>query len=112
MALEAIKFISTLVRWIDDDYEPLLVGGNVKEDIWWITTWVIRSTLEYYLSQERSTAAKTSFGSYSQHRSTLIWGVIKGHLAVDNMLEKYIKDNHIIVGSRRKESWDICIRAR
>ena len=43
MALKALEFISALVRWIDDTYESLLVGGNTKEDVWRITTRVIRS---------------------------------------------------------------------
>ena len=43
--------------------------------------------------------AKTYFDSDSQLRSTLIWGVIKGHLAANKMLENSIKDNPIIVGA-------------
>ena len=74
MTLKAVGFISALVRWIGDTYELLLLGGNVKDDVRWITTQVIRSIFEYYLSPERSTAAKTSFGSDSQRQSTLIWG--------------------------------------
>ena len=74
MTLEAIGFISDLVRWIGDTYELLLLGGNVKEDVWWITIRVIRYIFEDYLSPVRSTAAKTSFGSDSQRQSTLIWG--------------------------------------
>ena len=30
ITLRAIKFISTLVMWIDDTYESLIAGGNVK----------------------------------------------------------------------------------
>ena len=33
MALKTVKFISILVRWIDDTYESLLVGVNMKEGI-------------------------------------------------------------------------------
>ena len=49
MTLKAVKFISALFRWIDDTYESLLMGGNVKEDVWWIKTRVIRSIFEDYL---------------------------------------------------------------
>ena len=30
MALKAVIFISALVIWIDDTYESLLAGGNIK----------------------------------------------------------------------------------
>ena len=98
MTLNVIKLISSIFRWIDDTYESLMAGGYIKEDIWLITTWVIRSIFEYYLSLARSTAAKASFDSDSQHHSTLSWGVIKVHLAADKMLEKSIKDHPIVVG--------------
>ena len=98
MTLKAIGFISTLVRWIDDTYELLLAGGNVKEDVWWITTRVIRSIIEDYRSPARSTVAKTSFDPDSQRQSTLVWGVTMGHLSVDKMLTKYIKHHPIIAG--------------
>ena len=87
ISLKSIEFISTLIGWIGDTYESLLTRGNIKEDFWWITTRVIRSIFEYYLSPARSIAAKISFDSDSQRRSTIIWGVIKGHLATGNILE-------------------------
>ena len=68
----------------------------------------------------RYTSAKTSFDSYSQRRRNLIWGVIKGHIAANKMLEKSIKDHPIVVGdyaqwilsnSRRKEATDANIMA-
>ena len=80
MVSKAIKLISALVEWIDDIYESLLAGGNTKEGVWWITTQVIRTISEEYLAPEHSTASKTSFDRDSQRRSTLILGVIKGHL--------------------------------
>ena len=33
VALQAITFISALVMWIDDTYESILEGGNIKEDV-------------------------------------------------------------------------------
>ena len=120
MEFKATEFISSLAMWIDDTYEFLLVGGNIKEDVLWITTQFIRSICEDYLAPARSTDAKTSFDSYSQRRSTLIWGEIKGHLSADNILEKSIKDHTIVVGaynqwiisnSRRKESMDTNVMA-
>ena len=30
MELQAIKFIYALVMWIDDTYESILEGGNIK----------------------------------------------------------------------------------
>ena len=50
----------------------------------------------------------------------LIWGVIKGHIAANKMLEKSIKDHPIVVGDyaqwilsnyRRKEATDANIMA-
>ena len=75
------------MRWIDNTYESLLAGGKVKEDVLWIITWIISSIIEDYLSPSRSTDAKTSFDSYSRRQSTLIWEVIKVHLAAKKMLE-------------------------
>ena len=120
MALKDIKSISTLVRWIDDTYKFLLPGVNAKEDVWCITTRVIRSVFEDFLSPARSTASKNSFDSDYQRRSTLIWEVIKGHLTADKILEKFIKDHPVVVGayaqwlvskSVRKESIDANIMA-
>ena len=91
MTLKAVKFISDIDRWIDDTYELLLMGGNIKGYVWWITTQGIRSIFEDYLAQARYTSSKTSFGSYHQRRRNLIYGVIKGHLAANKMFEKSIK---------------------
>ena len=99
MALKDVEFISSLVRCTDDTYELLLVGGNIKQDVWWITTRFIRSKFEYYLAPACSTTSKTSFDSDYQLRITLIWGVIKGHIAANKMLAKYIKDHPIVVGA-------------
>ena len=63
---------------------------------------------------------KTSFDSYYQRLSTLIWGAIKVHIDANNMLEKPIKDHPIAVGyyaqwivskSGRKEAMDSKIMA-
>ena len=62
-----------------------------------MTTPVIRSIFEDYLSPARSTAAKNSFDSDSQRKNISIWGVIKGHLVANKMLEKSIKDHPIFV---------------
>ena len=115
MSFKAVKFISALVRWTDNTHESFLEGGNTEKDVWWIKTRFIISIFEDYLDPERSTSAKTSFDSDSQRRSTLIWGVIKGHLSTNMMLEKHIKDHPIVVGdyaqwlvsnSIRKESME------
>ena len=120
MALEATEFISALFRWVDDTYKSLLPKVNIKEYFWWITTRIIRSIFEYYLSLSRSTAAKTYFDSDSQHQSNFIWWVIKGHLVAKNMLTKSIKDHPIVViaynqwlvnNSGRKESMEAKIMA-
>ena len=63
MLLEAVEIISDIFRWVEYTYKLLLTEVNVKEDIWWITTRIIRSIFEYYLSPSRSTSAKTSFDS-------------------------------------------------
>ena len=115
MALKVVKFISALFKWIVDTYKSLLAGGIIKEDVWWITTQVIRSSFKDYPDLECSAAAKTSFDSDYQLRSTLIWRLIKGHLAADKILVKSIKDHPIAVGayaqclvsnSIRKEAMD------
>ena len=72
MTLKAVEFISALVTWIDDTYESLLVGGNIKEDVRWITFRFVRSIFEDYLAPARSKAAKTFFDSDSQRQITLI----------------------------------------
>ena len=33
MELKVIKFISAIVRWIENTYKLLLAGGNVKGDV-------------------------------------------------------------------------------
>ena len=78
MTLKSVEFISALVTWIDDTYESLLVGGNIKEDVRWITFRFVRSIFEDYLAPARSKAAKTFFDSDSQRQITLIWGSNQG----------------------------------
>ena len=98
MALRSVDFVSDLVRWFDDTYYYLLAVGNVKEDVGWIITRVIRSIFEDYLAPARATPTRTSFGSDPHRRSTLVWGVIRYHLAEEKMLRK-IKDHPIVVGA-------------
>ena len=99
MALRLVEFISDLVCWVDDTYESLLAGSNVKEDLWGITTRVIMSIFEDYLALSRATPTCHSFGSYPHLRSTLVWGMIRYHLSEENMLSKTIKDTPIVVGA-------------
>ena len=85
MALSSVEFFSDLVYWVDDTFESLLDGRTVKEDVWWITTRVIRSIFEDYISPDTVTPTHTSFGSYTHRRSTLVWGVIRCNLAEEKM---------------------------
>ena len=98
MDIRSVEFVSALFRWVDYTYESLLAGGNVKEYVWWITTRAIRSIFEYYMAPARATPTRTSFGSDPHRRSTLVWGVIRYHLAEEKMLRK-IKDHPIVVGA-------------
>ena len=113
MLLEAVEIISDIFRWVEYTYKLLLTEVNVKEDVWWITTRIIRSIFEYYLSPSRSTAAKTSFDSDYCYQITLIWWVIKVHLAANNMLTKsnnyhpivvLAYNQWLVINSGRKES--------
>ena len=81
MGIRLVEFVSSLVYWVDDTYESLLLGFNSKEDMWWITTRVIISIFEDYLDPARYTTTRTSFESYPHRRSTLLWGVINCNLA-------------------------------
>ena len=73
------------------------MGGYIKEDVWGITNRIIRSIFGDYLAMTRSTVAKSSFESDYQLWSTLIWGIIKIHIATDKMLGKYITDHPIVI---------------
>ena len=97
--LKSVEFASSFVRWTDDTYENLTAGGNLKEDVWWITTKVMRSIFEDYLSPARATPTTTTFESDLFRKCTLLWGVIKSHLAAASMLKKGIKDHPIVVGA-------------
>ena len=50
IVLKSVEFVSAFVRWMDDTFESLTAGGNLKEDVWWITTKVMRSIFEDYLA--------------------------------------------------------------
>ena len=113
--LKSVEFVSAFVRWTDDTFESLTAGGNLKEDVWWITTKVMRSIFEDYLAPARATPTTTSFESDLFRKCTMLWGVIKSHLAVSTMLKRGIKDHPIVVGayaqwlvsnSGRKEALD------
>ena len=99
MALRSVEFVSAILRWVDDTYESLLAVGNVEEDVWWINTRVIRSIFEDFLDPARATPTCTSFRSYPHLRKTLVWGVIRCHLAEKNMPFKNIKYHPIVVGA-------------
>ena len=99
MDLRPVEFVSALVRWVDDTFESLLSGVNVKEYVCLITTRVIISIFEDYMTPSRDTPACISFGSDPHCRSTLVWGVIFWNLAEEDMLSKTIKDHPIVVGS-------------
>ena len=71
MDLRLLGFVSVLVRWVDDTYESLISGVNIKEYVWWITTKVIISIFEEYLAPARDTPTRTSFGLDPHIRSTL-----------------------------------------
>ena len=86
MALRSVEFVFALVRWVDGTYYSLLAGGNIKEDVWWITTRVIRSIFEGYLAPARDTPTRTSFVSDPHRRSTLVWGVIRCYLSEENIV--------------------------
>ena len=97
--LKSVEFAASFVRWTDDTYENLTAGGNLKEDVWWITTKVMRSIFEDYLSPARATPTTTTFESDLFRKCTMLWGVIKSHLAAAAMLKKGIKDHPIVVGA-------------
>ena len=86
MSLRQVQFVSALIRWVDGTYESFLAGGNVKEDVWWITTMAIRLIFGEYLDPARTTPTRTSFGSYPHRRITLVSDVICYHLAEENIL--------------------------
>ena len=97
--LKSIEFAASFVRWTDDTYESLTAGGNLKDDVWWITTKVMRSIFEDYLAPARATPTTTSFESDLFRKCIMLWGVIKSHLAATAMLRKGIKDHPIVVGT-------------
>ena len=99
MALRSVEFVSDLVRWVDDTYESLHDGCNVKEYVWWITARVIISIFEDYLTPARATPTRTFFGSDTHRRRTLVWGVIFYNIAGENMISKTTKDHPIVVGA-------------
>ena len=86
MDLMYVDFVSALAHWVDDMYDYLIVGRNAEEDMWWITTRVIRSIFEEYMAPYRATPTRTSFGSYPHCWSTMVWGVIRCHIYEENIL--------------------------
>ena len=96
--LTYMDFAASFVRWTDDTYKNL-TGDNLKEDVWWITTKVMRSIFEDYLSPACATPTTTSFESNLFQKCTMLWGVIKSHLATASMLKKGIKDHPFVVGA-------------
>ena len=93
--LQSIEFTASFVCWTDDTNESLTAGGNLKDDVWW----VMRSIFEDYLLPARATPTTTSFESDLFRKCTMLWGVIKLHLAATAMLKKGIKDHPIVVGT-------------
>ena len=73
--LRLVELVSALARWIDDKYESLLYGGNIKEDVWCITIRVIISTFEYYLAPARDNTTRTYYESDPYCWNTLVGGV-------------------------------------
>ena len=59
----------------------------------------IRSIFEDYLAPARDNPTCTSFESVPHLRITLVWGLIRFHLAEYNIISKTIKDHTIAVGA-------------
>ena len=98
MPPRSIEFVSDPFCWFDDTYESPTAEGNTKEDLWCITTRVIRSIFENYLAPDRGNPTYTSFESGPHWRITLVSGVILCQLSEENMLSKSIKNHPIVVG--------------
>ena len=95
-----VKFVSDLVRWVDETYESLFAGENVKEYVWWITTRMIRSIFEDYLAPDKATPTHTSFGSDLHLQNTCEQLPMRLSGGDKQTLDVLCRDNHEIFWSR------------
>ena len=98
----ACAFITTFVSWVDSTYEQLTQGGNSPEDVWQLLSKVIRAIFEEGLGPKRVTPTGTTFANKGNRAATIIWGVIRTHLATEAMLRGDLRDHPIVTGNYAK----------
>ena len=97
---KSVELIRLLIRYVIESVDKLVLGGQSKDDVWKLTTKVIKSLFVDLLARERGL---TKFGALDGNRNlraaNFIWGTMKTHRIGCELITSEIKNHKIVVGT-------------
>ena len=97
---KSVELIRLLIRFVIESVEKLILGGQSKDDVWRLTTKVIKCLFVDLLAKERGL---TKFGALDGNRNlraaNFIWGTLKTHRVGCELIVSEIKNHKIVVGT-------------
>ncbi len=97
---KSVELIRLLIRYVIESVDKLVLGGQSKDDVWKLTTKVIKCLFVDLLARERGL---TKFGALDGNRklraANFIWGTLKTHRIGCELIASEIKNHKIVVGT-------------
>jgi hypothetical protein len=97
---KSVELIRLVIRYVIESVEKLILGGQSKDDVWRLTTRVIKCLFVDLLARERGL---TKFGALDGNRNlrsaNFIWGTLKTHRVCCELIASEIKNHKIVVGT-------------
>jgi hypothetical protein len=97
---KSVELIRLVIRYVIESVEKLVLGGQSKDDVWRLTTRVIKCLFVDVLARERGL---TKFGALDGNRNlrsaNFIWGTLKTHRVCCELINSEIKNHKIVVGT-------------
>lgn len=97
---KSVEFVRLLIRWVIETVDKLVLGGQSKDDVWSLISKCIKTLFVDFLAKERGLK---KFGSLDGNRNlrsaSFIWGTLKTHRAVCELVSSEIKNHQLVVGT-------------
>ena len=97
---KSVELIRLVIRYVIESVDKLILGGQSKDDVWRLTTKVIKCLFVDLLARERGL---TKFGALDGDRNlrsaNFIWGTLKTHRVCCELIASEIKNHKIVVGT-------------
>ncbi len=98
----SVAFLTVFVTWVDSSYESLVQGGNSPADVWQLLSKVIRAFFDEGLGPKRVTPTGSTYTSREEKTAVILWGVLRTHIATEQMLKGDLRDHPIVTGNYAK----------